>query len=179
MRERHRIRDALVFGGFLILFILMTGCRTHQPSVQSPVILENVTEQNDTIKESHREADIQQERSKEQTTESTTEKITVVVTQQGDTVRTDREMTIIRDHWLMSENIRLQAKIDSLIFNQNLREKIEVPVYINVPVEVEREFTAWEKFRLKSFWWFLGGFAVSAGYIFRKPILTLAKQIIK
>lgn len=171
MRDRHRIRDALVFGLYLILFILVAGCRTHQPAVQQPIVLENVTEQTDTIKESHREADIQQERSKEQTTESTTEKITVVVTQQGDTVRTDREVTTIRDHWLMSENIRLQAKIDSLIFNQSLREKIEVPVPYPVEVIVEKELSLWQQIRLKGFWVLAGALAGIAVYHWRKPII--------
>lgn len=183
MRERPSplLRSVLILIETMLLFILLAGCRTHrQVTAQPPpVVLENVTEVQDTIKESHTEVDREREKTTEQTKESTTEKIIIVVNTEGDTIRTDREKTTVIDHLLKVENERLKAQVDSLMTATQTKEKIEVPVYINVPVEVEREFTAWEKFRLKAFWWLLGGFAVSAGYIFRKPILTLAKRIIK
>ena len=45
-------------------------------------------------------------------------------------------------------------------------------------VEVEREFTWWEKVRLRSFWWLLLGLFASLVWIFRKPIIALIKRIV-
>lgn len=39
-----------------------------------------------------------------------------------------------------------------------------------VPVEVEKELTWWQNFRLKAFWWLAGGLALSLLWIFRKFI---------
>lgn len=166
------IKTFLLFGTIFLFFMLAVSCKTHRQAtaVPAPIVVENITEQQDSIIEKHTEMEKEQTNTKEQTKESTTEKVTIVVNTEGDTIRTDREKTTVIDHWLMMENIRLKAKIDSLILNQNLKEKIEIPVPYPVEVEVEREFTAWEKFRLKVFWWLMGGFTLSAVYNFRKPI---------
>lgn len=44
----------------------------------------------------------------------------------------------------------------------------EVPVEVEVEVEVERELTGWEKFRLGSFWWLVGGLAAAGWLIGRR-----------
>lgn len=64
--------------------------------------------------------------------------------------------------------------------NSSRGEKIveQVPVYINqkVPVEVERELSWWERFRLGAFWWLVGGVAIGGAWIFRKPIVGMIKR---
>lgn len=42
--------------------------------------------------------------------------------------------------------------------------------------EVEREFTWWEKVRLRAFWWLVIGLASSLCWIFRKPLLAILKM---
>ena len=180
MKKPCRRIEALFFGITLLCIVFIGGCKAHRQSITQtpPVVLENITEKQDTMKESHSETDIFRETTKEQSKESTTEKIIIVVNNEGDTLRTDREKTTIIDNWLKIENIRLQAKIDSLILNQNLKEKIEIPVPYPVQVEVEREFTAWEKFRLKAFWWLAGGLTLSIGFSCRKVIANLLSKLL-
>lgn len=59
---------------------------------------------------------------------------------------------------------------------------VEVPVadtsyieshteYIEVPVE--KELSQWQQFRLKGFWWLLGGIALALLWIFRKPLFKI------
>ena len=43
--------------------------------------------------------------------------------------------------------------------------------------EVEKPLTGWQRFRLRGFWWLLGGLAALLIYTFRKPILTLLRKI--
>lgn len=42
-----------------------------------------------------------------------------------------------------------------------------------VPVEVEKELTWWQSFRLEAFWWLVGGLFLSLLWIFRKFIFKL------
>lgn len=55
---------------------------------------------------------------------------------------------------------------------------IEKPVPVYVPKEVERELTAWEKTRLKTWGWLLTAFIAAGAWIARKPVLTLARRLI-
>lgn len=54
----------------------------------------------------------------------------------------------------------------------------EKPVPIYVPQEVERQLTTWEKTRLKTWGWIATVLALCAGWIFRKPIIALARRMI-
>ena len=57
----------------------------------------------------------------------------------------------------------------------------QVPVYITqkVPVEVERELSLWQRFRLGAFWWLASIAAGALVWIFRKPLAGLIKRMIK
>lgn len=54
----------------------------------------------------------------------------------------------------------------------------EKPVPVEVPVEVERELTTWEKTRLKTWGWLAAAFGISVAWIGRKQIITLARRFI-
>lgn len=43
-------------------------------------------------------------------------------------------------------------------------------------VEVEKPLTWWQKFRLRAFWWLLGGVACAAVWMFRGPVLSILKR---
>lgn len=49
--------------------------------------------------------------------------------------------------------------------------------YITETKEVPAELTWWQKFRLKGFWWLLGGFVLSLLWIFRKYIFGIWQKI--
>lgn len=46
---------------------------------------------------------------------------------------------------------------------------------IIIPKEVEREFTWWERARLRAFWWLLAAVLLLATWIWRKPLLRILK----
>lgn len=67
---------------------------------------------------------------------------------------------------------------------QTIYVPVEVPVadttttqshieYITETKEVPAELTWWQKFRLKGFWWLLGGLVLSLLWIFRKFIFKI------
>ena len=85
---------------------------------------------------------------------------------------------------------------DGLLYhNLRTRGQMEVPVEIPVSdttaihnenntathtekVYVEKDLNAWQKFRLRAFWWLLAGLAGCLVWIFRKPLLALLKKLI-
>lgn len=44
-------------------------------------------------------------------------------------------------------------------------------------VYVEKPLTAWQKFRLRAFWWLILGLVALLTYTFRKPILSLLRKV--
>lgn len=52
----------------------------------------------------------------------------------------------------------------------------EIPVPYEVRVEVERNFTKWELFRLGAFWYLVSIVFVALGLIFRKPLISTIKK---
>lgn len=62
-------------------------------------------------------------------------------------------------------------------YKSNDAERIkEVPVPYEVAVEVDREFTRWEKFRIDAFWWLTGILIGFIGLIFRKQLFSLFRK---
>lgn len=57
---------------------------------------------------------------------------------------------------------------DTLIVEKEAQETV-------ITKEVERDFTWWEKARLRAFGWLLAGLAACLLWIFRKPLLALLK----
>lgn len=151
-----------------MLLLLLASCR----SVRI-VPVEKIVTKTDTIHDV-REVYIEREDTrKDSVRESTTEKVTVTVNEKGDTVRTDREVVFIRDRLLEIENILLKAENDSLKIATHQTE------YVKETVEVERNFTAWERFRLKSWWWIVGAVFLLGAFSFRRPIRKFIGQYIR
>ena len=59
-----------------------------------------------------------------------------------------------------------------------IREK-EVPVPTPYPVEIERDFSTFERIKLSSFWYLVGALTIAGIYFLRKPILVLLRKVIK
>lgn len=55
---------------------------------------------------------------------------------------------------------------------------IEKPVPVQVPVEVERELTWWQRTRLNTWGWLVTALALCIGWLSRKPLLTLARRLL-
>ena len=60
---------------------------------------------------------------------------------------------------------------DTLIVEKEVTTAVETK-------EVEKELTAWQAFRLRSFGWLLVSLVLALAWIFRKPLLALLKRII-
>lgn len=58
--------------------------------------------------------------------------------------------------------------------NVNIKE---VPVEVPTIVEVERNFTWWEQFRLKAFWFLLIISSAGVGWTLRKPLISAIKKL--
>ena len=92
---------------------------------------------------------------------------------------------------------RSEAWVDSLGLHHTLENKAK-PIEVHVPVtdhytevdtghsettthtitqEVEREFTWWEKVRLRAFWWLAGAVLLLLVWTFRKPIIKLIGKV--
>lgn len=55
---------------------------------------------------------------------------------------------------------------------------IEKPVPVEVPKEVERELTSWQKTRLNTWGWLATALVLCIGWICRKPLITLARRLL-
>lgn len=155
------------FAAVGIMAAATVGCRSVRPVTvtETKYVTDTVTQERIVyVKEDSR--------SSEHVRESSTEKTTVTVNDRGDTLRTDKETVYIRDAELERENLRLMAMVDSLRLSHT------DAAYKEVPVEVERAFTWWERFRLSAFWWLVGIVASLAAYAFRTPLLMLIRKII-
>lgn len=60
--------------------------------------------------------------------------------------------------------------------NNNSASVREIPVPYEVPVEVERDFTKWESFRLDAFWYLVCIALASAIWILRKPLFSAIRK---
>lgn len=52
----------------------------------------------------------------------------------------------------------------------------EVPAPYPEPVYIERDFTKWELFRLRAFWYLVVTVLISLGWILRKPLITVIRK---
>lgn len=53
----------------------------------------------------------------------------------------------------------------------------EIPVEVPTIVEVERDFTWWEQFRLKAFWFLIIIILAGVGWNLRKPLISAIKNL--
>ena len=55
---------------------------------------------------------------------------------------------------------------------------IEKPVPVEVPKEVERELTSWQKIRLNTWGWLATALVLCISWVCRKPLITLARRLL-
>ena len=98
-----------------------------------------------------------------------------------DRVRVDttwlKDSVYIRE-WIKGDTIRIVEYRDHLVYQYRmLRDTVMVRDSVAVEsireVQVEKSLTWWQKFRLRAFWWLLGGVAGCCVWIWRKPLLAL------
>ena len=70
-----------------------------------------------------------------------------------------------------------RAYIDSLISAQKTELMAVLEKNQQMPVPVEKELSKWEKIRIDSFWYLLGGLLIALTFILRKPIFRIIRNI--
>lgn len=75
-------------------------------------------------------------------------------------------------------NVPFDRPIEKTETNAERIREIEKPVPVNVPVAVERELTMWQKLCIKSAPWLFALLIAACGYIFRTPLVNLARRFI-
>lgn len=71
-------------------------------------------------------------------------------------------------------SIKKDAYVPSVEKERKETETIyrDIPVKVPFAVEVEKELTAWQKFRMGAFWYLFGAFSLSILWIFRKKVFS-------
>lgn len=92
---------------------------------------------------------------------------TVRVMNRGDTVFSE----VIR--WRTMVRERHDTVYDSRV------DSVAVPYPVEVVREVERELTAWEMIRLRSWWAFLVAAVAMSAYVFRQPLISFVRKLIR
>lgn len=147
-RRRSRGRKILSHLLYITAFVLLL---TSLPCC-SPKIIEKVVYQHDTTTVHHRDSIFMKD------------SIYIREWTKGDTVYIDRyrDRYIYKDRWRDSISVR----VDSVAV-ETIKE-----------VKVEKPLSWWQKFRMGSFWYLLGAFALCLLWIFRKPIIKLVECLV-
>lgn len=81
----------------------------------------------------------------------------------------------------LSHKLESKQQIVPVPFEKPVETKTQV-IYRNrdvkVPVPVEKQLTAWEKFRLSAFWWLVCASVVCVGVVFRKQLFAIVRRFI-
>lgn len=163
----------LVFAALALLFIALGSCSTAKPKVVERVITDVRTETvylHDTL-----EVLIPAQSSDRVTRDSTS------------TLETDYALStakILSDGSLFHE-LRNKARKMEIPFLKPVKSKDsivyldkEIPVPYEVPVEVVKPLTAWQRFQLRGFWGLLVVVALFLGVRYRTIVFTLFKRAV-
>ena len=91
-----------------------------------------------------------------------------------------KDSVYIRE-FVKGDTVRIVEYRDHLVYQYKMvRDTVAVRDSVAVEsireVRVEKSLTWWQKFRLRAFWWLLGGVALAVVWIFRKPVLSILKR---
>lgn len=112
--------------------------------------------------------------SAERTTADSTSRLETDVAESGAAINPDGTLS----HWLRNKDAALPVPVKSAADTVYVDRAVEKPVPVEIPVEVERKLTWWQKTRLNTWGWIATALTLCAGWIARKPLLTLARRLI-
>lgn len=168
-----------IFHLFLILVaILTTGCKTHKAAHQPsfPVVpIETNTDTKivhiETIDTVFIEIPAQ---SAERTTPGKESHLETDYAESDARINEDGTLT----HTLHNKPTKHPVPVKNERDTAHVDKVIEKPVPVEVPVEVERELTWWQKTRLNTWGWIATALALCIVWICRKPLITLARRLL-
>ena len=163
----------------LLLFTaaLLTGCKTaKQPQPPLPVVpIETTTTTRTIHTESIDTVFIEiPAQSAERTTQEKTSHLETDYAESDARINEDGTLS----HTLKNKPTKHPAPVKNSTDTIYVDKVIEKPVPTEVPKEVERELTWWEKIRLDTWGWLVTALVLCVGWICRKPLLTLARRLL-
>lgn len=162
----------------VLTLAIITGCRTTNPP-PSPTLPVISIKETDNEKYIHRETidtvfiEIPAQ-SAERTTPGKESHLETEYAESDARINEDGTMTHTIKNKPGKKPVPVKNEKDTIY----LEKKVEVPIPTEVPKEVERKLTAWEKTRLKTWGWLAAAFGISVAWIGRKQIITLARRFI-
>lgn len=92
-----------------------------------------------------------------------------------------RDSIFIRE-WLKGDTVLVEKVRDRYIYRDRWRDSVRVEERhdtTTLEVKVEKPLSVGQKAKIGAFWWLLGAVLVCLAYIFRKPLITALKTILK
>lgn len=166
-----------------ILFILLSaalltaGCKTHKTLLeQLPVVpIETNTDTKiihiETIDTVFIEIPAQ---SAERTTPGKESHLETDYAESDARINQDGTLTHTLHNKPTKQPVPVKNTTDTVYFDR----EIEKPVPVEVPKEVERELTSWQKMRLNTWGWLTTALVLCIGWVCRKPLITLARRLL-
>lgn len=168
-----------------LLALVLTGCRTKVETVEVPVLIhttdsvrtevvERVSVDTVTV-----EIEVPVERESAMAVRDSVSRLETSVATSVAGVRADGTLW----HWLenkrgatLSKDVAVTST-DTERVTERVIEK-EVPVKYPIYVQVERELTWWQRFRLDAFWWMALAVGALGAWTLRKPIAGIIKRLV-
>lgn len=160
----------------LLCIFLMVGCRSTQeaepqiPTVQLQTTTDTKIIHTETIDTVYIEIPAQ---SAERTTPESYSHLETDYAESDAKINADGTLT----HRLKNKQQPTPVPVKSSTDTIYIDRFIEKPVPVEVPKDVERKLTSWQKTRLDTWGWLATALALCGCWICRKPLLTLARRI--
>lgn len=163
----------------IILTLCLCGCtttkyvpvetvRTQYVVADTTAIYDRLMRLFESLREKEMRSDSLVDRSKE----------TVILNEQGDTTRHDKERTVYRSTNRERELEHKVTQQDSIINALRLQLQFQKTDSVAVPYPVERELTRWKRIRLSSWPWLAAALALCTAWLLRRPLLSLIRRLI-
>lgn len=162
---------------FLSAAFLTTGCKTHKTvQEQLPIVpIETNTDTKivhiETIDTVFIEIPAQ---SAERTTPGKESHLETNYAESDARINEDGTLT----HTLHNKSTKQPVPVKNSTDTVYVDKFIEKPVPVEVPKEVERELTWWQKTRLNTWGWLATALVLCIGWVCRKPLITLARRLL-
>lgn len=166
-----------------VLFILLsaafltTGCKTHKTVQEQPPIVPIKTNTDtkivhiETIDTVFIEIPAQ---SAERTTPGKESHLETDYAESDARINEDGTLT----HTLHNKPTKQPVPVKNATDTVYVDKVIEKPVPVEIPKEVERELTSWQKIRLNTWGWLATALVLCIGWVCRKPLITLARRLL-
>lgn len=161
----------------IMALALLTGCRTQKPTQTSPPVVPIETTTNTKIIHTETIDTVFIEIPAQSAERTTLDKFSHLETdyaQSDARINEDGTLTHTLANKPQPKPVPVKNSNDTIHLDRN----VEIPIPVEVPKEVERQLTGWEKTRLDTWGWLATALALCAGWFLRKPILTLARRLI-